>query len=159
MKTDMTEAALDLLKESRIKRVHVVGRRGPLEVAFTIKELREMVNLKGCTPRFDPSIFEPIKALLPGLQRPRKRLTELLVKTALEAPTDKQRELWGQGVNEWHLNLFRTPLKLLPSSSDPDRVGAIKLGVNRSTAACSDSVAVEKQGFNTCYDTARNNLY
>lgn len=40
--TDMTEAALEKLSESRIKKVTLVGRRGPLQVAFTIKELREM---------------------------------------------------------------------------------------------------------------------
>ena len=55
-KTDMTEQALELLKTSTINRVHVVGRRGPLQVAFTIKELREMVNLQGCTPVFDKEV-------------------------------------------------------------------------------------------------------
>ena len=35
--TDITEAALEHLSKSRIKRVSLVGRRGPLQVAFTIK--------------------------------------------------------------------------------------------------------------------------
>lgn len=31
-KTDMTEYALATLSKSRVKRVHVVGRRGPMQV-------------------------------------------------------------------------------------------------------------------------------
>ena len=46
-KTDITSRALALLEKSRIKNVYIVGRRGPLQVAFTIKELREMINLAG----------------------------------------------------------------------------------------------------------------
>lgn len=33
-KTDITENALQQLSESRIRRVHVVGRRGPMQVSF-----------------------------------------------------------------------------------------------------------------------------
>lgn len=36
-KTDITEAALGALRQSRVKTVWIVGRRGPLQVAFTIK--------------------------------------------------------------------------------------------------------------------------
>lgn len=38
-KTDITEAALGALRHSRVKTVWIVGRRGPLQVAFTIKVL------------------------------------------------------------------------------------------------------------------------
>ncbi|XP_074199752.1 NADPH:adrenodoxin oxidoreductase, mitochondrial isoform X4 [Camelus bactrianus] len=37
-KTDITEAALGVLRQSQVKTVWIVGRRGPLQVAFTIKE-------------------------------------------------------------------------------------------------------------------------
>lgn len=36
-KTDITEAALEALRQSQVKTVWIVGRRGPLQVAFTIK--------------------------------------------------------------------------------------------------------------------------
>lgn len=132
-KTDMTEQALELLKTSTINRVHVVGRRGPLQVSFTIKELREMVNLQGCTPVFDREVFEPIKQLIPSLERPRKRLTELMVKTSLDPPSAKQKDLWSQGTKKWHLDLFRTPQEILPSASDPSSVGALRLGISTPT--------------------------
>jgi hypothetical protein len=34
--TDITEYALETLARSRIKRVHVVGRRGPLQVIYKL---------------------------------------------------------------------------------------------------------------------------
>ncbi|KAJ1522206.1 hypothetical protein ONE63_002514 [Megalurothrips usitatus] len=83
-KTDITEHALAGLASSRVKTVYLVGRRGPLQVAFTIKELREMVNLKGCSSVFEKRHFDGVPEMVPKLVRPRKRLTELLVKAALE---------------------------------------------------------------------------
>ncbi|RAL66591.1 hypothetical protein DID88_006281 [Monilinia fructigena] len=37
--TDITERAIETLQKSRVTRVRVVGRRGPLQAAFTIKEV------------------------------------------------------------------------------------------------------------------------
>ena len=88
-KTDITERALAAISESKVKRVYIVGRRGPLHVSFTIKELREMVNLAGCRPVLDRADFVGVKEIVPNLKRPRKRLTELLAKTALDVPSDK----------------------------------------------------------------------
>ncbi|KAJ8086704.1 NADPH-adrenodoxin reductase [Marasmius tenuissimus] len=42
---DVPESVLDVLRRSTIEHVSIVGRRGPLEAAFTTKELREMMNL------------------------------------------------------------------------------------------------------------------
>lgn len=39
-KTDITEAAVAALAKSRVKRVHVVGRRGPLQVRLRCKRVR-----------------------------------------------------------------------------------------------------------------------
>ncbi|KAI4459067.1 fad nadph dehydrogenase/oxidoreductase [Holotrichia oblita] len=46
--TDITQHALEVLSTSKIKEVYLIGRRGPLQAAFTIKELREMLKLKNC---------------------------------------------------------------------------------------------------------------
>ena len=135
MRTDITDEALDLLKSSKITRVRVVGRRGPLQVAFTVKELREMVNLPGCIPRFHRHQFEPLRDFCSKLGRPRKRLTELMVKTALDAPSQKQLEIWGRGNQrkEWHLDLLKSPVEFLASDKDPESVGAVKLVSNEMT--------------------------
>ena len=78
-------------------------------------------------------VFEPIKQLIPSLERPRKRLTELMVKTSLDPPSAKQKDLWSQGTKKWHLDLFRTPQEILPSASDPSSVGALRLGISTPT--------------------------
>ena len=51
--TDIAEHALEVLAESRIKEIHVVGRRGPAQVKFTPKELREFENLALCQSLVD----------------------------------------------------------------------------------------------------------
>jgi ferredoxin/flavodoxin---NADP+ reductase len=44
--TDIADHALDALRESRVKRVTLLGRRGPVQAAFTTPELRELGELE-----------------------------------------------------------------------------------------------------------------
>ncbi|KAI9600500.1 hypothetical protein H4Q26_000283 [Puccinia striiformis f. sp. tritici PST-130] len=44
-KTGLGENVLEMLDKSRVKHVGIVGRRGPLQVAFTTRELQELVGL------------------------------------------------------------------------------------------------------------------
>ena len=53
--TDIAEHALDALAQSRIREIHVIGRRGPAQVKFTGKELREFVQLEDCDSVIEPS--------------------------------------------------------------------------------------------------------
>jgi ferredoxin/flavodoxin---NADP+ reductase len=46
--TDIAQHALDVLAESKIKEIHVIGRRGPAQAKFTPKELREFGELSDC---------------------------------------------------------------------------------------------------------------
>lgn len=48
--TDITQNALETLAKSKIKRVHIVGRRGPAQAAFTPVEIKEFGELDDCTP-------------------------------------------------------------------------------------------------------------
>ncbi len=43
--TDVPEEVLDRLAASKVKRIHMVGRRGPEHAKFTLKELRELGEL------------------------------------------------------------------------------------------------------------------
>ena len=49
--TDMAAHALQALAESRVREIHVVGRRGPVQAKFTNRELQELGELRGCTAR------------------------------------------------------------------------------------------------------------
>ena len=44
----------------------MIGRRRAQDVAFTIKELREIINLKKCKPILNQEDFAPLKNLIPG---------------------------------------------------------------------------------------------
>ena len=44
--SDVSSKNLNLLSKSNIKRIHIIGRRGPKEAKFTISELREFLELR-----------------------------------------------------------------------------------------------------------------
>ena len=46
--TDISDYALKVLKNSSLKTVHIIGRRGPLDAKFTTVEIREMEELIDC---------------------------------------------------------------------------------------------------------------
>ena len=59
--TDVADHALEALRESRVKEIVVLGRRGPLQAAFTNPELRELgemieadVDVEVCEADLDP---------------------------------------------------------------------------------------------------------
>jgi ferredoxin--NADP+ reductase len=75
--SDIVGHALDALERSDIRLIHVLGRRGPHQIAMTPKELGELGHLEAAAPRVDPGDFPPEgdDALLePGM---RKSVTHL----------------------------------------------------------------------------------
>jgi ferredoxin/flavodoxin---NADP+ reductase len=56
--TDIAEHALDCLASSRIREIHLIGRRGPAQAKFTTKEFRELGELAECDPVVDPADLE-----------------------------------------------------------------------------------------------------
>ena len=74
---DIVAHALDALDHSGIKRISILGRRGPHQIAMTPKELGELGHLARATPFVDPTDLPPEAddALLePGM---RKSVTHL----------------------------------------------------------------------------------
>jgi adrenodoxin-NADP+ reductase len=67
-----------------VKKVYLVGRRGPLQCAYTIAELREMLKLPNVNTIWRKSDFDGIAEKVDSLARPRKRLTELMLKSCGE---------------------------------------------------------------------------
>lgn len=125
-KTDITEYALEALSKSRIKHVHVVGRRGPLQAAFTAKELREQLKLPGVQFHADHAwIHDQIEANRSFLakQRPLKRLMGLLDQTP-----PHQDDITS--TKSWHLKFLRSPVEIL-ANSDKSAVTGIRYEVNR----------------------------
>jgi ferredoxin--NADP+ reductase len=57
-RTDVADHALEVLRESAIEEVVVLGRRGPAQAAFTSAELRELGHLEGVDLRVAGGAFE-----------------------------------------------------------------------------------------------------
>lgn len=56
--TDIAEHALDALAESKIRTIHLVGRRGPVQAKFTQPEIKEIGELADCDPIVHPADLE-----------------------------------------------------------------------------------------------------
>lgn len=59
-RTDIADHALKTLRPCGVKEVMLVGRRGPLEAAFTTVELRELGELEGVDVVVDPADLENV---------------------------------------------------------------------------------------------------
>ncbi|HEX8006935.1 MAG TPA: FAD-dependent oxidoreductase [Trebonia sp.] len=53
--TDVPEPVLAALRASKVREVHMIGRRGPAQAKFTTKELRELGELPGVSVQVDPA--------------------------------------------------------------------------------------------------------
>ncbi|KAL8643462.1 MAG: hypothetical protein Q9226_008353 [Calogaya cf. arnoldii] len=104
--TDMTDQALAALAKSKVKRVRVVGRRGPMQVSFTIKEVRELMKLPSVA--FEPIDRNLIPRNIPSLPRTAKRLTKLL----MEGSTCD----FAHAEKSWALDFLLSPVRFRPAS-------------------------------------------
>ncbi|XP_023247912.1 NADPH:adrenodoxin oxidoreductase, mitochondrial [Copidosoma floridanum] len=119
--TDITSYSLEKLSQSKVKRVWLAGRRGPLQAAFTIAELRELLKLDNCKTCWRADDFDGIKEIVPNLVRPRKRLTELMLKSVEDVASDVR-----QWEKEFHPIFLRSPVEILGSK----RVERVRFCVN-----------------------------
>lgn len=70
--SDIVAHALDVLDTSRLRRIVVLGRRGPHQIMMTPKELGELSHLSRAAPRVDPQDLPEVgeDALLePGMRK------------------------------------------------------------------------------------------
>ena len=83
--SDIVGHALDALDDSGIKRITVLGRRGPHQIAMTPKELGELGHLTRATPVVEATDFPPLgdDALLePGMRKSVTHLREFIPMSA-----------------------------------------------------------------------------
>ena len=64
------------------------------------------------------------------IPRARKRLSELLVKTALGEPSAEDAALWAKAEREWHLNFLRSPKEFIADKTG-SRVDGVRMTVNK----------------------------
>ncbi|KZT34357.1 nucleotide-binding domain-containing protein [Sistotremastrum suecicum HHB10207 ss-3] len=133
-KYDVPESVLQVLRESDIRHITIVGRRGPAEVKFTAKEVREMMTLEDVAfiPIEDTVLSE---ARNHDLSRQQKRIMELLKAGSKAKP--------GTTKKSWSLEFYRLPHGFASNSSgqtlsldvtalNPSRTQAVSTGVTTS---------------------------
>jgi ferredoxin--NADP+ reductase len=87
---DIVNHALDALEASTIETVTILGRRGPLQISMTPKELGELGHLEAATPVVDGADFPPAEAdeaLEPG----QRKSVSLLREYAANVPDPSKR--------------------------------------------------------------------
>lgn len=83
---------------------------------------------QGYKPGLEPAVR--CSALPTDLPRPRKRLTELLLRTAVEKPGVEEAARQALAPHSWGLRFFRSPQQVLPSP-DGRQAAGIRLAVTR----------------------------
>jgi ferredoxin/flavodoxin---NADP+ reductase len=136
-RTDAADHALEVLRDSRIEEIVVVGRRGPAQAAFTSAELRELGNLDGVEIRIDRAEVEldPVSSRWlaeEGTFTARKNLELLREFAARPARPDARRRI--------ELRFLRSPVEIRGAG----RVEAID--VRRNQIVRSDDGALRARG-------------
>ncbi|KAL2833053.1 hypothetical protein BDW59DRAFT_139103 [Aspergillus cavernicola] len=120
--TDIADYALEELSRSKINRVRVVGRRGPLQASFTIKEVRELLQLPSVSFDSIPRDLLPPEDVIAALPRAQKRLIQLLAKGSTNDPTTATRS--------WSLDFLLSPECLNWSPKYPHRLSHVRFSRN-----------------------------
>lgn len=121
-KYDVPEHVLEILRRSSVKHVSIFARRGPLEVAFTAKELREMMNIAGTAMKPIP---QELLTPPPGTEvtRQQARILDILKKGS--------KEKYGFTEKTWSIDFFRSPTSLSWTENGEDF--PLKLTLNHTT--------------------------
>jgi ferredoxin--NADP+ reductase len=110
MATDIAEHALGALERSKVREVYMLGRRGPLQAAFTNPEARELGELEGADIHVLPEEVEldPLSAaeLETTEDDSLRKKIEILQDFAKHEPTGKPKRLT--------LRFLVSPAELLP---------------------------------------------
>jgi ferredoxin/flavodoxin---NADP+ reductase len=94
--TDTTHEAIDAIVDAGVREIVMLGRRGPVQAAFTPPELKELGELGGAEPVVDPADLRLDPASEAELEADRERARrnfELLEDYAAREPEGKPRRI------------------------------------------------------------------
>ncbi|KAH7572281.1 hypothetical protein JRO89_XS04G0231500 [Xanthoceras sorbifolium] len=122
--TDIATHALTALEESAIRKVYLVGRRGPLQAACTTKELREVLGIKNVYVHIKEAdlVKTPADEEEMKNNRIQRRVYELLSKAAASGSSQP-----NSGQRELHFVFFRKPDSFLESDERSGHVSGVHI--------------------------------
>jgi ferredoxin/flavodoxin---NADP+ reductase len=136
-KTDIADYALEALRQSRIREVYLLGRRGPAQAAFTnpeIKELGELADADIITLPDEVALEELSRRALERSQdRASFKKVEILQSYSTRAPRGKARRLI--------IRFLLSPVEI--SGNAAGEVVALRLVKNRLYATATGTIQAE----------------
>ena len=127
--TDLADHALDALEASGVREVHLLGRRGPAQAAFTNPEVKELGELEGAdvSALLHEVELDALSASAIGDDAATKKKLEILNDYARRQATGKPRRL--------NLRFLVSPVEILERNG---RVAGIRLVRNRLVQSGDD---------------------
>ncbi|KAM3176321.1 hypothetical protein ACTXT7_006737 [Hymenolepis weldensis] len=149
-RTDIPESVVAHLATSQIRHVTIVGRRGPLQAAFMLREFRELCRMpmtkltkkEGLHIEFTPAnvfdetlLTECNHAILDELPRSKRRLIDFILGKSKLSSTPIESGVDGDPL-KCEFRFLRSPIRIVPRFSDHNdpsvsNVSGIDLQVNR----------------------------
>ncbi len=131
-KTDIADYALEALRESKVREIYMLGRRGPAQAAFTNPELKEFGELEESQTIVLPEELELDPAsnqfILSGEDRNAERNLQTLLRYSIEDDAHKKKRI--------HMRFLVSPTQILGT----DHVEGIELVHNELYTAPDGSL-------------------
>lgn len=126
---DLPDYCLEQLAQSKIREVQIVGRRGPLQAAFTVGELRDILKVTGLQMKKSDIIAQIDTTALPRRQQ---RMIKLL--QDYNAKNIENSVTYGQNTKTIELMYLLAPKRFLPRTLESDKanvLGSIEFAITR----------------------------
>ncbi|MGC6366440.1 MAG: FAD-dependent oxidoreductase [Candidatus Marinamargulisbacteria bacterium] len=120
--TDITQTAIDHLKNSKLKNIYMIGRRGPAQAAFTELELKELGHIEGVNVKIHDELELSIadKTEVESSSKARKNVNQLNI--------IKQKDQVDSNQKTIHILFYSSPSELI---SEDGILKKLKLERNR----------------------------
>jgi ferredoxin--NADP+ reductase len=137
--TDMADHAIEALGRSRVRDVSVLGRRGPVQAAFTTVEVRELGEMSEAEP-----VVKPEEVALDPLSEEELAAARSATKAKVEIVQEFSRRASAGKPRRIHLRFFVAPLEVLGDANGCVR--GLKLARTRLARNAAGTVVAEPTG-------------
>lgn len=141
MSTDIASHALEIIQDG-VEKTTVLGRRGHVQGAFTIKELRELTKLQDASFIVDEAELDAgttaasLEELNGPGSRPKIRIDKLLRKAAAKTSPEEEKS------KQVRLRFLLNPVQFIPDSAVKSRLGSVLCERTRLEGELGNQVAV-----------------
>jgi ferredoxin--NADP+ reductase len=121
-KTDIADHALEHLRQSKVREVVVLGRRGPAQAAFTNPELKEFGELEGVDVLVDEADLELDEVSIQLMEEDKKARTNVEMLQGYAARTEHTNE------RRIRMRFYYSPVEIIGSDG---KVSAVRIERNK----------------------------